>query len=305
MYKQPSLYPNSAAQKTPLMLKMTSRPPSTSFLIHSAVTPTYVSLIYMPLISHSQQQSPQHALVAHTLSAILVHVWVEHCITTNNQAKLGVSLPMVTHPTFHIQNFCNKYQKDLNIVKQKWTLHALNTNECDANKLPQWPLAWCQVCNCQDAQACSECQLCRQDWVVKDVSACLGVARGVGDKISGCVEGVVTQWAGFDLHCCQGSAWKVKGLRMIWGWVPWWHPRCLNLPSNSLQKNKHEQMHSTSVVCPSVSEYWGMSIVHVCLFPRNDRRLHMNLDLWRELDIGRDTGWIDCINHQAQGACPP
>lgn len=101
------------------------------------MTPAYVSLVYTPLTSHSQQRSPQHALVAHTLSAILARVCVEHCIATNDQAKLGISLPMVTHPAFRIQNVCNKYQEDLDIVEQEWTLHALDANGRDADEPPR------------------------------------------------------------------------------------------------------------------------------------------------------------------------
>ncbi|KAF8550586.1 hypothetical protein OG21DRAFT_1487665 [Imleria badia] len=48
--------------------------------------------------------------------AFLERVCVEHCIATNDQAKLGVSLSVVTHLVFRIQSVYNKYQEDLSAV---------------------------------------------------------------------------------------------------------------------------------------------------------------------------------------------
>lgn len=54
---------------------------------------------------------------------------MEHCIATNDQAKLEVSLPVVTHLAFRIQSVYNKYQEDLNAISQERALRALDANE--------------------------------------------------------------------------------------------------------------------------------------------------------------------------------
>ena len=58
--------------------------------------------------------------------ALLVRVYVEHCITTNDQSKLEVSLPVVTHLAYQIQSVYNKYQEDLDSIAQE---RALDANE--------------------------------------------------------------------------------------------------------------------------------------------------------------------------------
>ncbi|KAF9234460.1 nuclear condensing complex subunit [Melanogaster broomeanus] len=54
--------------------------------------------------------------------AFLARVFVEHCIATNDQAKLEASLPVVTLLAFRIQNAYNKYQDDLEAAEQE---HAI------------------------------------------------------------------------------------------------------------------------------------------------------------------------------------
>ena len=66
--------------------------------------------------------------------AFLARVCVEHCITTNDQAKLEVSLPVVTHLAYRIQSVYNKYQEDLEAVSQERALHALDANERDVDE---------------------------------------------------------------------------------------------------------------------------------------------------------------------------
>ena len=56
-------------------------------------------------------------------------MYVEHCIATNDQTKLEVSLPVVTHLAFQIQNAYNKYQEDLEAVSQEHALRAPDVNE--------------------------------------------------------------------------------------------------------------------------------------------------------------------------------
>jgi condensin complex subunit 3 len=60
----------------------------------------------------------------------LACVCIEHCIATNDQAKLEVSLPVMSHLTYHIQSVYNEYQRDLEAVAQERTLCALDTSEC-------------------------------------------------------------------------------------------------------------------------------------------------------------------------------
>ena len=59
----------------------------------------------------------------------MARVYVEHCIATNDQAKLEVSLPVVTHLAFRIQSVYNKYQEDLEVIAQERALRALDANE--------------------------------------------------------------------------------------------------------------------------------------------------------------------------------
>lgn len=61
--------------------------------------------------------------------AFLARVCVEHCIATNDQTKLEVSLPVVTHLAFCIQSVYNKYQEDLDAVAQERALRAFDANE--------------------------------------------------------------------------------------------------------------------------------------------------------------------------------
>ncbi|KIK98064.1 hypothetical protein PAXRUDRAFT_824294 [Paxillus rubicundulus Ve08.2h10] len=49
----------------------------------------------------------------------LARIFVEHCIATNDQAKLESSLPVVTHLAFRIQTAYNKYQEDLEAAEQE------------------------------------------------------------------------------------------------------------------------------------------------------------------------------------------
>ncbi|KAF8550579.1 hypothetical protein OG21DRAFT_1487659 [Imleria badia] len=67
--------------------------------------------------------------------AYLARVCVEHYyIATNDQVKLEVSLPVVTHLAHHIQSVYNKYQEGIDSVVQEWALRALDANERDVNK---------------------------------------------------------------------------------------------------------------------------------------------------------------------------
>ena len=66
--------------------------------------------------------------------AFLARVCVEHCITTNDQAKLEVSLPVVTHLAYRIQSVYNKYQEDLEAVSQERALRGLDANERDVDE---------------------------------------------------------------------------------------------------------------------------------------------------------------------------
>lgn len=59
---------------------------------------------------------------------------MEHCIATNDQAKLEVSLPVVTHLAFRIQSVYNKYQEDLEAVSQERALRALDAHERDVDE---------------------------------------------------------------------------------------------------------------------------------------------------------------------------
>jgi condensin complex subunit 3 len=60
----------------------------------------------------------------------LVCVCIEHCIATNDQAKLEVSLPVMSHLAYHIQSVYNEYQGDLEAVAQGRALCTLNASEC-------------------------------------------------------------------------------------------------------------------------------------------------------------------------------
>ena len=66
--------------------------------------------------------------------AFLARVCVEHCIATNDQAKLEVSLPVVTLLAFRIQSVYNKYQEDLDAVSQERAFRALDANERDVDE---------------------------------------------------------------------------------------------------------------------------------------------------------------------------
>jgi condensin complex subunit 3 len=66
--------------------------------------------------------------------ALLARVCVEHCITTNDRAKLEVFLPVVTHLAFRIQGVYNKYQEDFHAIVQEWALRALDANERDVDE---------------------------------------------------------------------------------------------------------------------------------------------------------------------------
>ncbi|KAF8548049.1 hypothetical protein OG21DRAFT_1489699 [Imleria badia] len=55
--------------------------------------------------------------------------WREHCIATNDQAKLEVSLPVVTHLAYRIQSVYNKYQEDLDAVAQERALRERDVDE--------------------------------------------------------------------------------------------------------------------------------------------------------------------------------
>ncbi|KAF8548053.1 hypothetical protein OG21DRAFT_814500 [Imleria badia] len=66
--------------------------------------------------------------------AFLARVCVEHCIATNDQAKLEVSLPVVTHLAYRIQSVYNKYQEDIDSVAQERALRALDANERDVDE---------------------------------------------------------------------------------------------------------------------------------------------------------------------------
>jgi condensin complex subunit 3 len=66
--------------------------------------------------------------------AFLARVCVEHCIATNDQAKLEVSLPVVTLLAYRIQSVYNKYQEDLDAVSQERALRALDANERDVDE---------------------------------------------------------------------------------------------------------------------------------------------------------------------------
>ena len=59
---------------------------------------------------------------------------MEHCIATNDQAKLEVSLPVVTHLAFRIQSVYNKHQEDLEAVSQERALRALDAHERDVDE---------------------------------------------------------------------------------------------------------------------------------------------------------------------------
>ncbi|KAF9225668.1 hypothetical protein BS17DRAFT_777480 [Gyrodon lividus] len=63
--------------------------------------------------------------------AFLARIFVEHCIATNDQAKLETTLPVVTHFAFRIQNAYNKYQEDLEAAQQE---HAIR-GELDEEQL--------------------------------------------------------------------------------------------------------------------------------------------------------------------------
>ncbi|KAF8424272.1 nuclear condensing complex subunit [Boletus edulis BED1] len=69
--------------------------------------------------------------------AFLGRVYMEHCIATDDQAKLEASLPVVTHLAYQIEGVYNKYQEDVDTVSQERALRELDANERPGHDLDE------------------------------------------------------------------------------------------------------------------------------------------------------------------------